>query len=129
MGTLGIDFGLKKIGVAIAEGELAEPLLVIENRQSIARKFLEICQEYNIEKIVIGLPEGEIVADIRRFGENLAKKTHRPVVYQDETLTTKETIAKMIEAGRGRKYRREKEDAFAAALILQKYLDRQRGGL
>lgn len=129
MGTLGIDFGLKKIGVAIAESELAEPLLVIENKQSIARKFLNICQEYNIEKIVIGLPEGEIVASIRRFGENLAKKTHRPVVYQDETLTTKETIAKMIEVGRGRKYRREKEDAFAAALILQKYLDRQRGGL
>ena len=43
---------------------------------------------------------------------------------RNRTLTTKQAIARMVEAGKKRKYRREQEDAFAAALILQNYLDK-----
>lgn len=123
MMTLGLDFGLKKIGLALSEGELAEPLAVIENHSSTVSKIAVLCQHHKIEKLVIGVSEGKISQDIRRFGENLSRKTQLPVVYHAETLTTKEAIAKMIEAGKGRKYRQEREDACAAALILQSYLD------
>jgi len=124
MKILGIDYGLKKIGLALTEGNLAEPLSVISNRSSVVSKISGVCQKYGIEKIVIGMPEGKIATKVREFGKKLSQSTKLPVVFQDETLTSQEAIAKMIEAGRGRKYRQTKSDAFAAALILQSYLDK-----
>ena len=73
--------------------------------------------------ISIGLPEGKIVPQVKQFAEELSQKTGIPVIFQDETLTSQEAVAKMIMAGKRRKARREKEDAVAAALILQSYLD------
>lgn len=123
MKILGIDYGLQRIGLALAEVGLAEPLLVICHQASIIKKIARVCQKYKIEKIVIGLPEGELATKIKEFGKKLSSLTKLPVVFQDETLTSQEAIAKMIEAGRGRKTRQEKEDAIAAAIILQSYLD------
>lgn len=123
MKTLGIDFGLKKIGLAITQGSLVEPLVVLENKPSATNKIADLCRGCQVEKIVLGIPESQIVQQVRLFGKNLSRETKLPVVYHPETLTTKEAIAKMVEAGKKRKYRREKKDAYAAALILQKYLD------
>lgn len=127
MAFLGIDFGLKKIGLALSEGKLTEPLMVIENRTVAMDKIAAICQEYGIKKVIIGLSEGKMTHRVRRFGENLSQKLKLPVLYHQETLTTQEAIAKMVEAGKKRKYRREKEDACAAALILQHYLEKEEG--
>jgi putative Holliday junction resolvase len=124
MKLLAIDFGLRKIGLAMADGDLAEPLMVISNRPQVINALAKICQDYGIQKIIIGMPEGEMARKVRSFSEELARKSKLSIIYRDETLTTKEAIAKMVEAGRRKKYRREKEDAFAAALILQEYLDR-----
>lgn len=124
MKLLGIDFGLKKIGLAISEGELAEPLMVIRNHSFLTKKIKAICQKHKVGQIVIGLPEGKMAKKTCLFGQKLSQKLRLPVFFQEETLTTKEAIAKMVEAGRGKKYRREQEDAFAAALILQEYLSR-----
>jgi len=123
MKILAIDYGLKKIGLALTEGDLAEPLSVISHQPSVFKKISGICQKHGVEKIVIGLPEGKMVKKVKEFGQKVAKLTGLPVIFQDETLTSKEAIAKMIEAGRGRKTRREKEDAIAAAIILQTYLN------
>lgn len=123
MKVLGIDYGLKKIGMALAEAGLAEPLSVVNNQVSVINKITKICQNYSIEKIVVGLPEGKIATKAKEFGKKLSSSTSLPVVFQDETLTSKEAIAKMIEGGRGRKRRKEREDAVAAAIILQSYLD------
>jgi putative Holliday junction resolvase len=110
--------------LAIAEGGLAQPFAVIINTPRVRGKIERICQEQGVEKIVIGLPESGIVGKIKDFGRKLTKITNLPVVYQEEVLTSKEAVAKMIEAGRGRKYRQIKSDAIAAALILQEYLER-----
>jgi putative Holliday junction resolvase len=126
MKILGIDYGLKKIGLAISEGELAEPLGVINairNTQYAIRKIKAICGKYDIDKIVVGLPESGIVDKIKHFAGELAKITGLPVVFQDEVLTSKDAIAKMIEGGRKRKFRRQFQDAVAAAIILQSYMD------
>jgi len=47
------------------------------------------------------------------------------VAFQDETLTSRSALAKMIAAGKKRQFRRQKEDAAAAALILESYLEEQ----
>ena len=127
MKLLAIDFGLRKIGLAMTEGDLAEPLMVISHQPRVVKTLVKICQDYGIQKVIMGMPEGEMARKVRSFSEELARESKLPVIYQDETLTTREAIAKMVAAGKRKKYRREKEDAFVAALILQKYLDRQKG--
>lgn len=123
MRILGIDFGIAKIGLAITENDLARPLGVIKNHQKTLSRIARLVKEEQIEKIVIGVSEGKIGQKAKEYGEKLRKMTGLKLAFQDETLTTKEAIGKMIEAGKRKKYRQEKEDAFAAAIILQAYLD------
>lgn len=124
MRILGVDFGLAKIGLAIADSSLAQPLGVIKNNKQTLAKIARIVEEEQIEMIVIGVSQGKIGEKAKKYGEKLKQLTGLRIVLQDETLTTKEAIDKMIEAGRGKKYRQEKEDAFAAAIILQSFLNK-----
>ncbi|MCX6724498.1 MAG: Holliday junction resolvase RuvX [Candidatus Shapirobacteria bacterium] len=129
MSILGIDFGLKKIGLALAdmESKLATPwgtIKVKEKTQDVIKKIKFLCEKEKVEKIVIGLPESGIVGKIKNFGDDLTKVTNLPVFYEDESLTSKEALVKMIESGMKKKARQEKEDQIAAALILQNYLDK-----
>lgn len=121
---LGIDYGRSKIGLAIAEDGLARPLEVISSNKDLLVKLSRLCQEQVIGKIIIGLPEGRLEEEVRKFGQKLAKLSSLPVKFEPETLTTQEAIAKMIQAGKKQKARKKKEDAFAAALILQSYLEK-----
>ena len=109
--------------MAISEGELAEPLGVIRITNYELR-IANICEKEKIDKIVIGVSEGNMVTKQRRFGAKLVKITSLPVEFQDETLTSQDAIAKMIQAGKRRKFRRQFQDAVAAAIILQSWLDK-----
>ena len=121
MNLLGLDFGEKKIGIALATGPLSEPIGIVKS----LREILTICQKHEVEKIIVGVSEGKMVAKQKRFGQELAELTGLPVEFQDETLTTSEAIIKMKQAGK--KIKGRQEDAFAAALILQDYLDKIKG--
>lgn len=123
MKLLGIDFGEKNIGLAIAEGPLAAPLGTVKRMVTIQK----ICQQQGIEKIVIGLSEGLMGQKTQRFGASLSQLTGLPVVYQDETLTSVEAEIMMIKSAKPRRKRRTQRDAFSACLILQNYLDTARG--
>jgi len=129
MNILGIDFGLKKIGLALADSQskLAIPWGTMEvksNLDEVVEKIKDLCHREKVGKIIIGLPESGLVEKIKRFGDNLTQVTNLPVFYEDESLTSKEALAKMIESGIKKKARRKKEDQIAAALILQNYLER-----
>lgn len=123
MNFLGIDFGLKKIGLAWSEGKLAEPLKVVDDSPKALEFIKTFCREHEVTGIIIGLPSGGLRKQAREYGSRLAVKLSLPVIYQDETLTSRDAVAKMISSGRGQKFRREKEDAVAAAIILQNYLE------
>ena len=132
MKLLGIDYGLKRIGLAFSQTSLAEPLAVVRlsDKDRLARqnnlllkKIFSLCQKHQVEKIIVGLPEGKMAVRAKQFGKKLSAFTKLPVVFQDETLTTQEAVDKMIQAGKRQKARQEKKDAVAAALILQNYLD------
>ena len=125
MKILGIDFGLNNFGLAISEGILAEPLgqINVFSIQRAISKLISVSGENQIQKIVIGLPEGKLVKKIKKFGKELEQAVNIPVVFQDETLTSKEAVKKMIEAQKPLKKRQKQEHVFAACLILQSYLD------
>jgi putative Holliday junction resolvase len=126
MKLLAIDYGEKKVGLAISGGILAEPLSVINfgSEKDLADKIKKIAHEREIEKIVVGMPKGRLAKKIRKFGGLIKKETGLPVVFEVEEYTTKDAIQFAIEAGIKRKKRRAMEDAYSAALILQNYLDR-----
>lgn len=125
MKYLGIDFGLKYIGLATSWDDLAEPMVQFRyNAEAEALdKIRRICSQNTIEKIVMGISENEMEQKTNEFGQKLAKSTKLPVVFQDETLTSKEAAEKLIVTGQGRKKRAKKDHRVAAALILQSFLD------
>ncbi len=129
MKLLGIDFGRKKIGLAFSEGLLASPLTVIsvKTKKAALWEIANITERLAIEKIILGLPGGVLDKEIRSFANALTKQTGISVDFVDETLTSKEAITKMVEGKTTRKKRRLLEDAVAAALILNTYLENQAG--
>src|SRR3972149_6723846 len=114
MKIIGMDFGLRKVGLAITEGKLADPLMVIRysSLEELIEKIKRIVKEKSIEKAVVGISEGEMAIKAREFGEKL--KEFVDVDFQDETLTTKDAISLSIKAGIGREKRKKLEDAYAA---------------
>ncbi len=125
MQILGIDYGRRKIGIALGDGRLVEGLTVVryEDEKKALEKIIKIIKKEKVNEIVVGVSEGQIGEESRKFGEKLGEKVNLPVHFQDETLTTRDAQALSITAGIKRKKRRALEDAYSAALILQNYLD------
>lgn len=123
MKYLGIDFGIKRIGLAVSEGELASPWQIIEVKDfsDAVEKVSKIITNENFQKIVVGLPEGKMGKNVVGFVKAL-KKQGFEVATADETLSSKIALDIMIKQGAGKK-KRHHEDAFSAAEILQNYLD------
>jgi len=123
---LAVDYGKKKTGLAIAEGKLASPLLVIryKSEKELFNRIQRIVDEQKIEKVVVGISEGKMGKQSKDFSLNLGKKLGIPIETCDETLTTKDAQKLAIEAGIQRKKRKNLEDAFAATIMLQGYLDK-----
>jgi len=120
---LGIDFGLKRIGLALADQDLVEPFKVVNNSSAGFKKLVEVCRQYQISQIVVGLPEGRLVPAVKQFAQKLKRAAGLPVAFQDESLTTQDALAKMIMSGKKQQARRQ-TDTVAAALILENYLQR-----
>lgn len=125
MVVLGIDYGLSKVGVAVATGNLSEPLVVIRFSQTseLISNLQKIIEREHVEKIVVGLADGEMKEKTLQFISELTNKSNLPVVTFDETLTTKDAVNLAFDSGMKRIKRQEMEDAFAAAVMLQSYLD------
>lgn len=125
MRYLGIDFGLRRIGLAISEGDLAAPLKTIAVKGLIdaSQKVAEFVQKEGFSRVVVGLPEGKMGKNVLGF-VNTLRKTGLNVETFDETLSSKRAKQVMIELGVSVKKRRL-EDAYSAAQILQDFLDSQ----
>lgn len=123
MKYLGVDLGLKRVGLAISEGELASPLQTIEV-SGLASLLNQIQQKVNEEKIdvvVIGQPEGVMGKNAQSVAKKL-KELGIEVELVDETLSTQKARDLMLEMGASQKSRRD-DNAVSAAIILQGYLD------
>ena len=137
MRILGIDYGKKKIGLSIAYSPIAEPHKVVrfKSEEEALEKVSEVLKASpakspsgiqagkQVDLIVVGVSEGKMGKESRKFGNKLEEKLKIPVVFQDETLTTREAQELSRKAGVRRKKRRGLEDAYSATLILQRYLD------
>lgn len=125
MRILAIDYGRKKIGLAVATTMLAEAYGVVrcKSSHSAIEKIRKVVEKEKIEKIVVGLSEGKMAKETKRFAEMLGRQLDLPIYFQDESLSTQRAQDLSIQAGVKRRKRKEFEDAYTAALILQDYLD------
>jgi len=122
MKYLGIDYGLRKIGLAVAEGKLAEPLTVLRvNTGEEAINKIKLLGKF--DKVIVGISEGRTAQITNLFVEKLQKHLSVPVEVFDETLSTHEAQELSRQTGMNRKKRKNMEDAFAACVMLQNYLD------
>ncbi len=123
MRYLGVDFGLKRIGLAISDGELASPLkvLFVSSLDDSIQKIKQEVSKNKIQKIVIGMPEGQTGKLVKKFIDRL-RFEKLEVMETDETLSTQNAKKLLLDLGLKRKNRRI-DDSQAAAEILQNYLD------
>jgi putative Holliday junction resolvase len=134
MRTLGIDFGEKRIGLAISDpaGRVAVPLVTLERRndRSAVRQIAEIARSEGIGRLVLGEPvgldgqRGPAAERVERFGRKLAERTGLPLTRVDEALTTVAAAERLREAGIDPRRQPERLDALAAQILLQDALDR-----
>lgn len=124
MRYLGIDFGLRRIGLATSDyGELAAPwkIVKVSSFKDAVKKLEKILTEECFDKIVVGLPEGKIGKTTLGFIRKL-RKLGLEVDCFDENLSSKLALNQMIELSVPKNKRRFNDDT-AAAIILQNYLD------
>ena len=112
-------------------GILATPLTILESRntdKNIAA-IVTLLNQHEAGQIVAGIPlsmDGSIgpqAEKVQTFVEKLKQQTNIPVVLRDERLTTYSAQVLMREAHPEKKKKKTRDDAIAAALILQGYLD------
>jgi len=133
MRSLGLDIGDKRIGVALSDpgGILASPFAVI-NRRDESRDIeaiVDIIGRQGVERVIVGLPlsldgsSGKQAEKVKAFTRGLCEQTQVPVEYRDERLTTVMAGRLKRAAGGKKTEKKARDDAQAAAIILQGYLD------
>lgn len=134
MRCLGIDYGRRRIGLALSDPTLliATPLVIIENRgiKKTVLQIMDIIQKNDVQQIVLGLPlhangdESEMSQEARRFGDVFVALGF-PVEYVDERYTSYEAESMIGNHRESKKL----IDKVAASIILQIYLDERRKSL
>lgn len=126
---MALDYGEKRIGVAMADSQVKIPIPwgVVENQgaEAVLVEILELAVRHQIDQIVVGLPrnqQGEETAQsqlARQFAQSLVA-AEQEVFLQDESLTS--VLAEERLQQFGKPYTKADIDAQAAAIILQDYL-------
>ena len=128
MKYLGIDYGTKRVGTAVSnnEGTIAFPRATLTNDDRLLKHLADVVATEKVEQIIVGDTgphgggENPITAEAEKFMEDLARETRLPVSRAFEVFSS-------IEASRYAPKGSEHDDAAAAAIILQRFLDMKGG--
>ena len=141
MRYLGIDLGSKTVGLAMSDptNTIASSYKTIffenEDYESTIKEIKDLVEEYNIKKIVLGLPKnmnntlGERAIITTKYKKLLEDNLNIEVDFYDERLTSVISNSLLIEADMSRKKRKKKVDKIAAQIILQDYLNKEKNKL
>jgi len=136
MRILGIDYGDKRIGLAVSD-----PLRVtaqaigqyeVAGRKKDARYFRELVQKYGIAEIVIGLPlqmdghQGDRVDKTKEFADWIGKCLNIPINFWDERLTTKQALRVLRQHKSSSRKKKKYKDQISAVIILSDFLESKR---
>ncbi len=133
--VLGLDVGDRRIGVALSDPRriVATPFTIIQRKDDLTavEAVVRIIAEQGVARIIVGLPYnmngsiGPQAEKVQAFVRELSTRTKVPVEYRDERLTT--VAARRIMQSK-RRSAGLPDDAAAAAVLLQAYLDEYTAG-
>ena len=138
MRYMGLDIGDRWIGVALSDpsAKLASPLTILKRSDDIAdmEAIVSIIEQHDVGLVVVGLPRmlngslGIQAQKVEAFTRQLQDRIDIPVEFRDERLTTV-SAHRLMRASGIKKSRRKRDDAIAAAVILQAFLDEDQSQL
>ena len=130
---LGIDYGSKRIGIAVSDplNIIARGVTVVPNSPKMIGEIKRMAQEFGVEKIVIGIPynlkgrKDSMAEEVEEFIRLLVSELNVEIIRQDERFTSRVARQTLLDMNVGKMKRRSKGriDEMASALILQAYLD------
>lgn len=139
MRVLGIDYGARRIGLALSDATatLASPWRMLQRPPSEAETMRVLIAEIavlqreddGLEAVVVGWPRRldgsptDLTPIVETFAQSLQARIDVPVVLQDERLSSTEAESRLARRERDWRKRKQQLDAAAAAVILQDYLD------
>lgn len=130
MRFLGIDWGSKRVGLAVADHDtFAVPLKTLTRGNGIMEALSKEIDVEEIDECVMGLPlnmdgtEGPAALRVRHAAEALRAACQKPVCLWDERLSSFEAEQRLSQAGLSIPKKRAAVDQLAAAVILQSFLD------
>lgn len=126
MKLLGIDYGAKRVGIALSDdgGSMAFPKQVLSAGETLVSDIVKLCETEHVQSIVIGesknfaQEENPIMKEIHELKGELEKALNIPIYFEPELMTSME--AQHIQG------QNSMNDASAAAIILQSYINRQK---
>lgn len=126
MRLIGIDYGKKRVGVAISDdkGMMAFPKAVLPNDNFLVSELAAMVKSQGVDKIVLGeskdfkMVDNPIMSQIKMFKDELERATGVVVLYEPELLSSHQAAHFMGKT--------DKIDASAASIILQSYIDRNK---
>jgi putative Holliday junction resolvase len=130
---MGIDYGEKRVGISLSDPTktFAYSFDTFENNISLVDKISILVKEKNIKKIILGLPSVNFKSSkslsekVKKFKQKLESRINFKLILWDEEYSSAVAKEKIIESVSKKSKRKDKGllDSFAAAVILQEYLD------
>ncbi len=122
MNSLAIDFGTKNIGLAIAISDIISPFSVVKNNKEVFLNIKKIISDYKIEKVFIGISEGDMALASKKFAANLEEMIQLPIETVEEAVSTIEANQIYLDNKHKKKDYKKNIDSVAAAVILRRAL-------
>lgn len=135
MRLLGIDYGTKRIGLALSDegGRLAFPHATILHDKKMLSEITLLIEQYAVGKIIVGeskdfsMKDNRLMDDVRYFVQELGEQTGIPVILHPEFMTSMQASKTHFQVSQKHKDRGVQKahnlDAQAATIMLQHYID------
>lgn len=121
-----IDYGTKNIGLAVSDPDqiLSFAKTVLKKDQSLIQNLAEFISTEKIDSILIGNPHtGNSDFDLNQFCQLLSNQFNLPIAIINEDFSTQDAFEKMQQVGLTEQEQQKMKDAYAAQVMLQKFLD------
>ena len=120
MNLLSIDYGSKRIGLAVSIKGIISPLRTIANDKILIPTINALVRQYKVKKVYIGISEGDFASITKAFVNQLRNKTKVPVITVEESVSTIEADQIFKTNRNKQKMYKKKIDSIAAAVILSR---------
>lgn len=122
MNALSIDYGQKRIGLAISIQGIIQPLTVVKNDSNFLDQLNKTISDYKIDQIFVGISQGEFAKQTQKFVDELKTMVTLPIETVEEAVSTIEADQIYLANKKPKKDYKKNIDAIAAAVILKRVI-------